>query len=1084
MIIGSLSEDDVTRRDPEGNLVREVRLGLVMNGGVSLAIWIGGVTHEIDCLRRAADASANELSMRPTSGCYRDLLAILRERVLVDVVAGASAGGINGGLLAAAVYSEIPLPPLREIWITLGDFATLLRSPSRREPPSLLRGDDVVLPQLRRTFEAILSAAGSGPADQPIYLYVTATDFYGTPVVFADSGKRRFQESDHRKVFVFEHPAAPGHEIEAEAIAEVTDTVPGAMPDVGTFDLQNAADLLARAARSSSSFPVAFEAHGLTLEDARQHWMIDGGVLDNQPFNPVLNRIATIDAGDIPIRRVVGYIVPYVTVPKSEPDDGLGARRPTARETSSAASSLPRDLPKLDGLKRITNELSDGRRAHQSRDRFTRFAEGDSLEPTAVALFEAYRQTRYADCFETFASWDADEFRPGAGEIGQLETVEPREALVGPIASNAGDVPNGLLWVPDRDGRVWSSGSRWTWGLSPSERIAAEALSAFRRLLRADPANAQIATAKGFSSGLVQTIRAMKFRASVEFQNTKGTGTRLERGLRVYAEPVIQLTQSFGVLETQLNGIPGAPPLQRLIDGEVVRNAFSTEKHAVPPVFDFIHMSAGIRNSLGHQDETPESKLAGMKLGHFAGFLKRSWRANDWMWGRLDGAEYAVSCVLDLDYLGIVPDIGAVISELRDFAFPPDDHAILFDSWARTLNAARVRRYIVPGVAQAVNHELDELATTDPRDAFVAVLENAAGEGDADVRAALLDCCRAALVARIQLQILEEELPEVAAAIEQDLKNGASRGSSGAEWVLRDTGGTAQDRVARFRSLRIGSEEEPQQEASSKLGMDVASTAVAVAAAAFSGSHGGLPAAIRAPLGAVRGLTLVFNIIVRLLVRTPVFGIAAVVAAAVALVWALIEPTALLGAAIPGLAALVIGGATVLIAMATSPLEAPSRSGWQRAGLLGIIAVPLGILALILGLPLGWEADVRWLLDAPLATGEPASWLSKHTTGTASDIARWFVVAAGAASVLRTLLGWRSRKFRVVDLWIYRWGLLLAAGAVAGGIVYNRAVDTDRSWNGTILMLILFGAISLAPLVAELASGGRWALRRVFGAER
>ena len=439
-------------------IVREVRLGLVMNGGVSLAIWIGGVTHELDCLRRAADAPESELEVRPTSRCYQELLAILEERVLVDVVAGASAGGINGGLLAAAVYAEIPLPPLREIWITLGDFGTLLRSPSPREPPSLLRGDDVVLPELQRTFKTILSAAGKGPKNEQIYLYITATDFYGTPSVFTDSGKRRFQETDHRKVFVFEHPVAPGREIEAEAIAQVTDDVAGAMPDVGTFDLPNAADLLAQAARSSSSFPVAFEAHGMTLEDGKRHWMIDGGVLDNQPFNPVLNRIATIDAGDLPVRRVVGYIVPYVTVPKGGPEDATSPARPTALATSSAASSLPRDLPKLDGLKRITNELSESRRARLSRDRFLTFAAGGSLEPTAAALFEAYRDTREAACLETFVSWDDAQFRPGAGEIGQTESEDPRDALIGPTEPREGVVPDGLLWVPDADGRVVGDG--------------------------------------------------------------------------------------------------------------------------------------------------------------------------------------------------------------------------------------------------------------------------------------------------------------------------------------------------------------------------------------------------------------------------------------------------------------------------------------------------------------------------------------------------------------------------------------------------------------------------------------------------
>jgi hypothetical protein len=148
-----------------------------------------------------------------------------------------------------------------------------------------------------------------------------------------------------------------------------------------------------------------------------------------------------------------------------------------------------------------------------------------------------------------------------------------------------------------------------------------------------------------------------------------------------------------------------------------------------------------------------------------------------------------------------------------------------------------------------------------------------------------------------------------------------------------------------------------------------------------------------------------------------------------------------------------------------------------------IIAVPLVIFALILGFPFGIEADVRWLHERPLATGEPAKWVSNHTTGTSTDIARWLIVAAAAAATLRLALGWSGRRFRTIDLWASRWALLLAAGAVASGVVYEHVRDSHRDWDGTILVLILFGAISLAPLVAELASGGRWALRRFASAE-
>jgi patatin-related protein len=42
----------------------------------------------------------------------------------------------------------------------------------------------------------------------------------------------------------------------------------------------------------------------------------------------------------------------------------------------------------------------------------------------------------------------------------------------------------------------------------------------------------------------------------------------------------------------------------------------------------------------------PAMKLAGIRVGHFGGFLERSWRDNDLMWGRLDAAEVIVQSML------------------------------------------------------------------------------------------------------------------------------------------------------------------------------------------------------------------------------------------------------------------------------------------------------------------------------------------------------------------------------------------------------------------------------------------------------
>src|SRR6185369_7616816 len=119
-----------------------------------------------------------------------------------------------------------------------------------------------------------------------------------------------------------------------------------------------APSLLAHAGRSSSSFPVAFEAHRVSWVDdgsVSVRSLVDGGILDNQPFNPVLDAIGAHPASG-PLKRVLLYVVPYVTEPGASRDAPAATASTPALGTLSAALSLPRELPKLQGLERVTRE--------------------------------------------------------------------------------------------------------------------------------------------------------------------------------------------------------------------------------------------------------------------------------------------------------------------------------------------------------------------------------------------------------------------------------------------------------------------------------------------------------------------------------------------------------------------------------------------------------------------------------------------------------------------------------------------------------------------------------------------------------
>ena len=130
---------------------KELRLALVCYGGISLAVYMHGVVKEILKLVRASAAyhsvpdvaARQELShddLLPaaerarresdTEAVYFEALKTIGRqldlRVITDVVAGASAGGINGIFLARALAHDLPINNLRAMWLELADVTELL----------------------------------------------------------------------------------------------------------------------------------------------------------------------------------------------------------------------------------------------------------------------------------------------------------------------------------------------------------------------------------------------------------------------------------------------------------------------------------------------------------------------------------------------------------------------------------------------------------------------------------------------------------------------------------------------------------------------------------------------------------------------------------------------------------------------------------------------------------------------------------------------------------------------------------------------------------------------------------------------
>lgn len=92
----------------------QLRLALAMRGGVSLAVWIGGACGEIDQVRRANAGEGDNVLSRPL---FWDRVtgASPFSSVAVDVLAGASAGGLNGVIYAASQVYGFSMSRLRDL---------------------------------------------------------------------------------------------------------------------------------------------------------------------------------------------------------------------------------------------------------------------------------------------------------------------------------------------------------------------------------------------------------------------------------------------------------------------------------------------------------------------------------------------------------------------------------------------------------------------------------------------------------------------------------------------------------------------------------------------------------------------------------------------------------------------------------------------------------------------------------------------------------------------------------------------------------------------------------------------------------
>src|SRR5579875_1831428 len=113
---------------------KELRLALICYGGISLAVYMHGITKEVWRLARASRAfhAREPMNGNASEAVYRRLLQGMADecglelRVIVDILTGASAGGINAIFLADAIATGRSLEPLTDLWLEVADVDKLI----------------------------------------------------------------------------------------------------------------------------------------------------------------------------------------------------------------------------------------------------------------------------------------------------------------------------------------------------------------------------------------------------------------------------------------------------------------------------------------------------------------------------------------------------------------------------------------------------------------------------------------------------------------------------------------------------------------------------------------------------------------------------------------------------------------------------------------------------------------------------------------------------------------------------------------------------------------------------------------------
>ncbi len=730
-----------------GSGEREIRLALVCYGGVSLAVYMAGITREIQYLVEASQAMGTEAecSLTGTAAAYAAALRRRAERegiptrIIVDVITGTSAGGIDGIFLAKALATGADQAPLRQIWLEQGDVARLVRGRGfwwplrlafffarvalrRRGALAPLDGD-LLLRHAYRELRAMnppgaRSGAKPTDAERTLDLFVTVTDVAGrVRSVTVGPSDKPVVDRTHRYVLHLQGSLpqlrperseaaelgqlGPGHDAALAFAARATSSFPGAFAQVRLDDVEQVLtkEEPSEAPRQMQTLrEELFDSYDVEDQDPRRSRYFDGGVLDNFPFEHAISAIQRKPAG----REVDRYLVVLEPDP-GEPRRAEGkASEPADAENEPAPGWVATLLAGVIGVRLhepILDELIELREANERLHRVDELVERlnvhvqkrldarhltvsrDSSYPEIQQATKAMHESAVSEAglaWPHYLELRLDAITARLGETVTEALGYPRESphaahvravlrrLVVDKARGKDDPPSEDFFrrydLPLRERRLRLavrtvnaeySRNRGECSGNTVERPLLDATKAalygaLRRLWavpaavgRSLPAPAVLQQPKALAEWLDRDTDRVKKHHN-DLQNwLKNVGDAIERELEHFGKDSWQRLAATlaswppdraAVVVRTFVGFP-------LWDVSVFPFLAASRVQQFTPV-RMLRISPVDATALSGD----KSKLRGIPLHHFAAFLDRTRRENDYVWGRLDATE----CLLRL----------------------------------------------------------------------------------------------------------------------------------------------------------------------------------------------------------------------------------------------------------------------------------------------------------------------------------------------------------------------------------------------------------------------------------------------------